>query len=1102
MTSKILAFILVTLLTCTGSSYGQLNSHWKTVFHLPNYTDEFGQQQLSMGTCGYFWSKQHGLIAAQGPDPKQGNINGPTIWHTVDGTNWIQSTTPINDQQKPNGWITSIYMKNLDTGWASLMAGALTNVLWKTVDGGLSWVVVPGIISGGYQKVTENPNAYWDTPTGMAEVAGQPETDSILLLMIGKTQYSEPWRDAFCSAWIGKVGLIYSTAPWATQSNGLPPEPPHFYKTVDGGKHWDGIYCNTFDYTGWGLWGCEKWNAFFIGRVGGPYVSFDTGGTWDWISAIKTSHVPDTLVYTMDVEGASDVVYMQTENNLSGSAFDPDPRKSTHINTGLYRSTDTGHTWLSVGGPSNLWETRFCVLGCHGATVIAFDASGGVWLTEDGGDGKLGNGFAHPLLSDTSLQSTTSVCSNIANRFRFHNEHCDAFELDSISFADSTLVRLGALTLDSIPALPKLYGSNDSGFVEYRWNPGAAFTKDTTVTNGIVIHYRSITTGQEYDTTVSLHLVATSGKASHTLSKYELSYDPTGTCSFTDTSFLIRNHGCGSLKVDSIIADGSDYSVLSFDSVLAVDGSGRVVVRFHPSLGGDSHGSLRIHTTQQGVSSWDTLPTLGTGIQGMGILNVFSTSLQAGSFSFCAGDTTLSTNISNTGCDTLRITNIKFVGDATLSYLSSANDTLLVPDSGRKTFTFYFAPRTAGAHSGTLTFHSANLHGNDGGHDTTITISGTGIPSTPALSVPRTALALPQLIAGCTTASDTIWLFDSLCADQKLTIDSTRVESAAPGTLTLPIIASSILDYQIGNHDSIGIIASFYPSSADTGTATSIIRVFFHGEDGVRHDTTVLVSASAVPPAKIQFHLGQGVAATALHSATSGLVNIPIYVRTPSPLSAITSADITSLDLRVWFNTDLITPVSLTVVGQRYDVDVQYGTRTPLQYQLDGAFLHIPLPQGFTMSSDSLVATLTCQTFVTDTVQTRIWLDPVSISAQANESACLGVSSDTSSAMFTLDPVCPDNMLSGFVGTHTFEIESIVPNPARDEIAVGVRGIGDGVSGIAVFDLLGDQVLTRSSSVTGSNGFTLDTSHLPKGSYYLRLSSGNAVATRQFVIRR
>ena len=1106
-------FITAIISSSAGSSYGQLNSHWKIVFQLPSVTDQFGQYQASVGTCGYFWSKQHGLVAAQGPDPKQANTIGPMIWRTTDGINWSQSTIPAYDPHKPYGWITSIYMKNLDTGWASLMAGALTNVLWKTVDGGLTWVVVPGIISGGYQKVTGNPDAEWQTPTGMAEVGGQPSTDSLLLLMIGKIQYSQPWRDAFCSAWIGNVGLIFSTAPWAIQSNGLPPEPPHFYKTIDGGKHRVGIYTNSsFSEEGWGIWGCEKWNAFFMGTNIGPYVSYDVGSSWDKISALKPLKVPDSIRYTMDVEGASDVVYMQTSNNLAPSEFNPDPQTSSHINAGLYRSTDTGHTWLDVGGPSNLSETRFCVFGCHGATVIAFDASGGVWMTEDGGDGKLGNGFAHPLLSDTSLQSTTSVCANIANRFRFHDEHCDAFELDSISFADSTLVRLGALTLDSIPALPKLYGSDDSGFVEYRWTPGAAFTTDTIVTNGIVLHYRSITTGQEYDTTVSLHLVATSGKASHTLSEYELSYLPTGTCSFTDTSFLIRNHGCGKLSVDSIIADGLDYSVLSFDSVLAVNGSGRVVVRFHPSLGGDSHGSLRVHTTQQGVSSWDTLPTLGTGIQGMGILNVFSTSLQAGSFSFCAGDTTLSTSISNTGCDTLRITNIRFAGDATLSYLSSTNDTLLVPDSSKR-FSFYFAPRTAGAHSGKLTFHSANLHGNDAGHDTTITIFGTGVPGNVAMSVPITSLTLPQAIAGCTNTSDTIWLFDSLCNNQLIAVDSSRVEGAPRGALTLPITTSSVFGYPpMGNQDSIGIIVYFYPTAADTGVGGASIRVFYHGDDGVEHDSVIAVNANAIPPPKMSVHLGKGGAAAALHAGPGGVITIPIYAHTSTPLAQIASADIASLDIRVWFNTDLITPLSVNVLGQSYDADQQVGSRVPLQYQSDGAFLHLPLPSGFVMTGDSLIATLTCQAFVTDTMQTAIFLDPVSIAADANQDVCFGISSDTEVMSFTLDPVCPDDMLTGFVGTHSFTIESIVPNPASNTITVrvsyldsdkpgGLPHIGSLHMDVGMYDVLGHGLSPVLSS-EAQGRFDLDVSAIPEGSYYLRITSGGEVVTRSFVIRR
>ena len=1056
MKSKTVTFIAVVLLSYVGSGYGQLTPHWKILHSFPG-----------LGTCGYFWDKQHGLVAVQGSDPKQGNIC-PTIWHTADGINWSQSITPAYHELSPNVWITSIYMKNLDTGWASLFAGAPTNVLWKTVDGGLTWVVVPGIISGGPQDVVGNPDARWDLPTGIVEVAGQSGSDSLLLLMIGKIQYSEPWKDAFCSAWLGKqVGLIYSAPPWIQDGNTKkPPVPPNIHKTTDGGRHWTDIYTTHMDSWGWGMWGCEKWNAFFLGDFSGPYVSTDIGSSWNW--HLITDSSKKAIPFTDDVEGANDVVYMQTSNSNYGVDVPPDPQNSTLNNTGLYRSTDTGHTWVNVGGPSNLTDTRFSVLGCHGATVIAFDASGGVWLTEDGGDGKLGNGFAHPLLSDTSLQSTASVCSNIANRFRFHDEHCDAFELDSISFADSTLVRLGALTLDSIPALPKLYGSNDSGFVEYRWRPGAAFTKDTTVTNGIVLRYRSITTGQEYDTTISLHLIATSGKASHTLSEYELSYVPTGTCSFTDTSFLIRNHGCGTLRVDSIIADGLDYSVLSFDSVLAVNGSGTVVVRFHPSLGGDSHGSLRIHTTQQGVSAWDTLPTVGTGIQGMGILNVFSTSLQAGSFSFCAGDTTISTSISNTGCDTLRITNIRFAGDATFALTSSLSDTLL-PPGATKSFGFSFAPRTKGAHSGTLTFHSQNLHGSDAGHDTTISVAGFGTRG-------------HKYIGASIASADLGAIYACQLRDTMLTLTN-------PGCDTLRVIAGTF-DNPAYHSDRIYPIVLPPDSSAPvhvfltpdtTGHPMTINgTVTFQSDADTGSTISIPLTVSMIYPQHLSLSLSPQDSAGAGKPVTFKLI---LSGNAPG-LSAL-HFDLTNDD-------NLLSFVSANGNGLTWTPGTPPTTRH---------FTLSPVP------APGEIGTLSFQTFLSTTSATPITLSQPTFENDRNvPNECIASVGDSSSA-FSYIYSCSQGLMQDLMNGVPFNVDRVVPNPATNNIDVYYHfqktDVNSEQSSIEckMYDLLGRMHMRQTGAESG-NQISLDVSSLPAGVYSLQIQMAGTTKNRRVVIAR
>jgi hypothetical protein len=147
----------------------------------------------------------------------------------------------------------------------------------------------------------------------------------------------------------------------------------------------------------------------------------------------------------------------------------------------------------------------------------------------------------------------------------------------------------------------------------------------------------------------------------------------------------------------------------------------------------------------------------------------------------------------------------------------------------------------------------------------------------------------------------------------------------------------------------------------------------------------------------------------------------------------------------------------------------------------------------------------------------KVYLDSVHLYGHRLNCDCAVQSiltADTASLASSIDSVeidftgCGDSiLLAAMQGQPPFSIVSIQPNPASSSITVtisgaavsGVRVSGSGIE-VEMFDVLGQSVL-RQQDVRGTS-LQLDVSNLPPGIYFLRLSQGGFVQSRQIVIER
>jgi hypothetical protein len=640
-------------------------------------------------------------------------------------------------------------------------------------------------------------------------------------------------------------------------------------------------------------------------------------------------------------------------------------------------------------------------------------------------------------------------------------------------------------------------GASDSLFV--RFDPHKQFGQFKTSLH-IVGAINLPDTSHPFDTTIEITAYSTAEPPHLISSLSSMDFGSLSTChGLRDSLVTFVNTGCTWDTIVSLTVGGAGFMAVG-DSLPIIVKSGDSVslhFRFVPPSAGTFPGTIDLSVTSMGQAQKVGIPLHGVGVQGVGILDVRSTTLQAGSFSFCAGDTALFDTIKNVGCDTLRITNIRVAGDAAFAYTSSMSDTLLAPGS-TKPFAFNFAPRKKGAHHIEVTFHSRNAHGADTGKETTITADGIGLPGYTALSCSLASADFGAVYA-CQQRDTVLWLRNTGC--DTLTVSSGLFSNPSYWSdRTYPLILppdSSAPVHLFLSPDTTGhpltISGSYsYFSNADSGKSGSVpfqVSVIYP----VRLHLALLKSDSGAAGKIVTFAVvlsGEGAAGGALHAVTG-----------------------VTFDLS--HNDNLLSYLGGSAGLSHTRIAGGDARATRDSFAISG------LP-----ASDT-IGTLTFQVFLTDARSTSLQLSNVTLNNSAGvPNECIA-SLDDSGAGFAYIYSCADGLIQQYMQTGSFIIESVTPNPASNSIEVRVQAgaarmtdhVGAGLhAGIQVemYDVLGhlrirnEELGMRSGSnsrdssflIPNSSLFKLNVSSLSQGVYYLRLSEGREVVTRRVVVAR
>jgi hypothetical protein len=423
-----------------------------------------------------------------------------------------------------------------------------------------------------------------------------------------------------------------------------------YYFTTNGGVTW-----TTTGFTGsneaFGVTGIKNGSDFFAvpevssgGGVVSPVVrSTNNGASWTTL----VSSLP--FCSTGDIESSGSLLFLQTS-----SAYGINHR-------GVYRSSDHGITWSSIGGPGCSKDSRFVVLQC-GNIIYAFDSTGGIWKTTNGGDGQ--TSLACNTYQDSIPPVSSLLCGNTEQLFLIHNPYGTPLEILSVDLSDTNHAAeaSGALALDSIQQLPLHLGTSDYTYFFIHWTPSKIYSSNDSARFRlrIILHLDSLNRNDTLYYPFSAY--ALYGSTGVSLSSIALALDSTLTCTAHDTIIDILNLYCDTISLDTVnLAIGKAWSLFdasgnSINLPLHIPAgiNEKLILRFTPPTIGTYHDTLHMHFI---YGTRDT--SISTFLLSFGKIQFLSEIAGAGpkhdSVPLCSVfDTTVT--FTNDGCDPISLT--------------------------------------------------------------------------------------------------------------------------------------------------------------------------------------------------------------------------------------------------------------------------------------------------------------------------------------------------------------------------------------------------------------------------------------------------------------
>jgi len=297
----------------------------------------------------------------------------------------------------------------------------------------------------------------------------------------------------------------------------------------------------------------------------------------------------------------------------------------------------------------------------------------------------------------------------------------------------------------------------------------------------------------------------------------------------------LRNFGGTPMTISSIVAD-ADYTVAdNCPASLAGGNSCAITVKFDPTATGSRTATLSISTVS--VHPLLHLPLYGTGTAPTAVIVPGALQFQPQLVSTASAPETVL--LSNTGTGPLTIASITAAGDYSVS---SNCPTAIAPQNGC-TLQVTFKPVASGLRTGTLSISDDAVAS---GATQSVSLSGTGSTTAPAITVSPGSLLFPSQQVGVASAAQTITLKNA--STSAVTLSAPAFPAGFTGT--------NKCGTTLGAGASCTILVQFVPAAAGPVSGTISIPVTGLTALSVEAAGTGVTSAKAalkVSPSPLDF---------------------------------------------------------------------------------------------------------------------------------------------------------------------------------------------------------------------------------------------------------
>ncbi len=961
-------------------------------------------------------------------------------------------------------------------GWLTCETD-LNTAIYRTTNGGLSWN--PGPLTKCTSDIYVTPSAITVTSRGFSGATGFTSTDG------GTT-----WRPALDTT--NGIDFVDDLHGVATGFHAQT-----WSHTVNGGLTWNSL-SPTNNIESWSVYGV-KGSSFF----------FDAG-EGDWSIYANNHSVPTSIRSSSDFGATWNTgteLPFRTTGHITGYGFTlyvQDETDSLFFNgvlvphSGLWRSKDSGKTWVSIGGPDNTEDTRFFVTGCRGEVIYAFDGNGNVYKSSDGGDGSLPQFTLPP--SPLKVDSI-DVCNPRDTIITITDLGCDTLHLLSASAPTTPELNILDPTTGNPPVFPIIILPDTSGKLELQLRAMDVGAYQTQVVLEIeregFITYDTITVQSGLRFYNPLRLLA------------DIHYNSTSLCGTTDSALSISNDSCFSVQiVNSGLKYGTSFvmdTTYTNDSIRAFS-TKNFPIRFAPTQVGQIVDSLVLNLLVLGKPIRLSYPITGTGTSDNPKLvledrfgNPLPNEIDFDTITRCR-DSIFAFTIVEQGCDSLYVsiewldsTQTKPPPFTQFHWFTPASQWVVSGDtvvSGIEAL-----PAIAGSYEGYLRIRDSIK----GGRSALISL----IPYKVFVEAGTRTLALEDSIYDYDTIlfcdqKDSIIPIVNLGCD---TIHDSSVSISGPNFL---IVNPPKTPFIINPNDTFYVTVRYLPTNSGGGSDT----------------LTIITDADSAPVRQIVF-LGYATPTdTVMFSAmTPDTTVIPGDTATliVMPNAKFKNTGLNSVTITLSYNGDIMTPFNTANASSGMT-----GALTPFVGLAQGTKIQtLPiLINGANMTFDSATPILSLQFLITlsDSISTNFHIANIALNnGDSTFNKCLlGATLDTGT--IDLQFVCGDTELynllryganwSPFDGIIPIN-EDIYPNPVLEgsSVTVPFTALRAVAVKIEIMDETGLVVYSNRSNYpqAGATTFTIPGSAIKSGAYHYRLhpiDGGSAIVTGSFVVIR